>query len=226
SLAVAAKLNGNQFARRNKFWQLASSRGTPKEIYAISRQLFSANQIASISKLDPGPELTNCNGRNGLDVINTISRLELQGYMANTLLRDTDCMSMAHSLEVRVPFVDKHVVRNILSLPGEWKLDSRNKVPKPLLAEILHDLLPADFLSRPKMGFTLPFEKWMLSKLRNDISRVLADDKLMESACLSSKGVTRLFEGFLAAPRSIGWSRPWSTYALARWCEINRVARS
>ena len=224
SLAVATKLNGNQFARQNKFWQVASSRGTPQEIYSISRQLFSPNQIASISKLDVEPGMSNSNGRNG-DVVNTMSRLELQGYMANTLLRDTDCMSMAHSLEVRVPFVDKRVVRKVLSLPGKWKLNSRSKVPKPLLAETMHDLLPADFLSRPKMGFTLPFEKWMLSKLRDDILRVLADDKLIEASYLRTTGVTRLFESFQAAPRSVGWSRPWSTYVLARWCEINQVAR-
>ena len=42
--------------------------------------------------------------------------------MTNTLLRDTDAMSMAHSLEVRVPFVDAKVVDYVLSLPGEWKL--------------------------------------------------------------------------------------------------------
>ena len=54
---------------------------------------------------------------------------------------------MAHSLEVRVPFVDAKVVDYALSLPGEWKLDQRNNgVPKPLLADALSDLLPRDSL--------------------------------------------------------------------------------
>jgi len=225
SMAAAAKLNGNRFARQNKLWQLAASRGTPQEIYSISRQLFSDNQIAAISKLEPEGQLDKISQRNGHDPINTMSRLELQGYMANTLLRDTDCMSMAHSLEVRVPFVDKQVVRSVLSLPGDWKFIRGSKVPKPLLAEVLVDLLPTDFLTRPKMGFTLPFEKWMLSKLRDEVSRVLADDKLLDASYLNLKGVTRLFNSFLTAPRSVGWSRPWSTYALAKWCEINNVTR-
>jgi asparagine synthase (glutamine-hydrolysing) len=225
SMSAAAKLNGNQFARQNKMWQLAASRGTPREVYSISRQLFSDNQISSISKLRPETELAQNKRRNGHDVINTMSSLELQGYMVNTLLRDTDCMSMAHSLEVRVPFVDKQVVQKVLSLPGEWKLNSGSKVPKPLLAEILGDLLPTDFLSRPKMGFTLPFEKWMLSKLRGEVSRVLADDKLLDASYLNMKGVTRLYNRFLTAPRTVGWSRPWSTYVLAKWCEINAVTR-
>ena len=226
SMAAVAKLNGNQFARQNKMWQLAASRGTPQEVYSISRQLFSDDQIASISKLRPETELAQNSRRNGHDVINTMSRLELQGYMVNTLLRDTDCMSMAHSLEVRVPFVDNQVVRKVLSLPGEWKLNSGSKVPKPLLGAILGDLLPSDFLTRPKMGFTLPFEKWMLSKLRDEVSRVLGDDKLLDASYLNMKGVTRLYNHFLTAPRTVGWSRPWSTYVLAKWCEINRVTRS
>jgi len=225
SMAAAGKLNGNQFGRRSKIWQLAASRGTPEEIYLISRQLFSDNQIAAISKLRPETQPARSNGHNGHDVINTMSRIELQGYMANTLLRDTDCMSMAHSLEVRVPFVDKQVVRRVLSLPGYWKLNSGSKVPKPLLADVLVDLLPTDFLSRPKMGFTLPFEKWLLSKLREEVSRVLADETLLDASCLNVKGVTRLFNVFQTSPRSVGWSRPWSTYVLAKWCEINGVTR-
>ena len=63
--------------------------------------------------------------------------------MANTLLRDTDAMSMAHSLEVRVPFVDSVVAGFVLGLPGAWKVNgSADAVPKPLLAEVLTDLLP------------------------------------------------------------------------------------
>ncbi len=79
------------------------------------------------------------------DVVNAISQLELRGYMTNTLLRDTDAMSMAHSLEVRVPFVDVKVVDFVLSLPGEWKLRG-NDGPKPLLADAMSDLLPREFL--------------------------------------------------------------------------------
>src|SRR6185437_1639309 len=107
-------------------------------------------------------------GQHNGDVVNTISRLELNGYMTNTLLRDTDAMSMAHSLEVRVPFVDTKVVDYVLSLPGEWKAPSRVG-PKPLLADAVADLLPREFLNRPKMGFTLPFEKWLQGCLRAEV---------------------------------------------------------
>ena len=138
--------------------------------------------------------------------------------MTNTLLRDTDAMSMAHSLEVRVPFVDTRVVDYVLSLPGEWKAPSRVG-PKPLLADAVGPLLPREFLQRPKMGFTLPFEKWMQGKLRGEVAAVLEKTGLG----LNAQAVRDVWRRFLEKPRAVGWSRPWSLYVLSRWCEINGV---
>lgn len=200
----------NASVQQQKFWALAGSDGSPEEVYRISRQLF-----ANSSSIKP-----NGNG----DVVNKISQLELQGYMANTLLRDTDVMSMAHSLEVRVPFVDAKVVDYALSLPGEWKLDQRqNGVPKPLLADALSNLLPRDFLARKKMGFTLPFEKWMQGRMRAEISSVFANDRQLSEAGLVANDVRDLWARFLCAPRGVGWTRPWSLFVLAQWSRINRV---
>ena len=155
------------------------------------------------------------------DTVNEISLLELQGYMSNTLLRDTDCMSMAHSLEVRVPFVDSEIVSYVLSLPGEWKVSGSR--PKPLLADALTELLPGKVIERSKMGFTLPFEKWMQSGLRQEISGVFDDDERLKRSGLASGGARSVWQNFLRSPASVGWSRPWSLYVLAKWCEINGV---
>jgi asparagine synthase (glutamine-hydrolysing) len=144
--------------------------------------------------------------------------------MSNTLLRDTDAMSMAHSLEVRVPFVDTRLVDYVLSLPGAWKLNHGTKGPKPLLADALADLLPRDFLARPKMGFTLPFERWLQQNLRTEVSSMLEDASMLSVPALNSAAVQKLWRNFLQKPRAVGWSRPWSLYVLAKWCEINRVA--
>jgi asparagine synthase (glutamine-hydrolysing) len=144
--------------------------------------------------------------------------------MTNTLLRDTDAMSMAHSLEVRVPLVDMKLVEFALSLPGKWKSgNGTNGVPKPLLADAVADLLPRELLNRPKMGFTLPFENWMQGRLRNEIESVFDNDRQLLASGLAASGVKDVWRKFLRKPRSIGWSRPWSLYVLARWCEINGV---
>ncbi len=212
-------LNGS--TQRSKFWQLAASDCRPADVYRISRQLFAPDYLQQLTRRGP-----HANGRHesSADVVNQISELELRGYMTNTLLRDTDAMSMAHSLEVRVPFVDVNVVQFALSLPGEWKLsNATNGFSKALLADALADLLPRDLLARPKMGFTLPFEKWMQGRLRDEIGAVLGDGERIADAGLIADGVRDVWRKFLQKPRAMGWSRPWSLYALARWCEINEV---
>jgi asparagine synthase (glutamine-hydrolysing) len=207
-------LNGS--VQRHKFWQLANSDGTPADVYRISRQLFSTNFVTQITGRHA---VHKTNGHHhSSDIVNTISQLELNGYMTNTLLRDTDAMSMAHSLEVRVPFVDTRVVDYVLSLPGEWKLGDMNK---PLLAGALSDLLPRDFLARPKMGFTLPFEKWLQQSLRSEVSSVLTDASRFTG--FNARAVENVWTSFLQKPRAVGWSRPWSLYVLAKWCELNGV---
>ena len=216
----AAAAVGGSFARgsvrREKFMRLVGSGGSPEEVYRICRQLF---------PMSFGPQMNTDEHRSATDVVNAISRLELEGYMANTLLRDTDAMSMAHSLEVRVPFVDVKVVNFVLSLPGEWKLKpGQTRVPKPLLADAIADLLPRDFLARRKMGFTLPFEKWMQGRLRPEIASVLEDAKQFAESGLVAGEARDLWRRFLRAPRAVGWSRPWSLFVLARWCRLNRVA--
>src|SRR5215213_7050899 len=211
----------NGSVQRDKFWQLMMSEGAPQDVYRISRQLFSRDAVMGIT----GRELSNTsNGHSSdMDVINAISRLELTGYMTNTLLRDTDAMSMAHSLEVRVPFVDVKIIDFVLSLPGEWKINGTGS-PKPLLAEAMRELLPREFMARPKMGFTLPFEKWMQGNLRAEIAAVMGDAKRVSLVGLNAEEVGGVWKRFLQLPKAVGWTRPWAIYVLVKWCEINGIS--
>ena len=210
-------LNGS--VRREKFWQLMASKRAPRDVYRISRQLFAQDAISRITGHEVSNHSTNGH-REDHDVVNAISRLEMRGYMTNTLLRDTDAMSMAHSLEVRVPFVDVKVVDFVLSLPGEWKVGAD---PKPLLADAMSDLLPREFMGRPKMGFTLPFEKWMRGKLCREISAVIEDSKRLSVARLNAGVMGKLWNKFLQSPKAVGWTRPWAIYVLVKWCEVNAI---
>src|SRR4029077_7997726 len=118
------------------------------DAYSVTRQLFRASEVERLAHTTP-PQ-SQQPPMNLDDPINAVSFLELTGYMANTLLRDTDSMSMAHSLEVRVPFVDQQIVQSVLALPGHWKLGNEQRSPKPMLADAMSDLLDRDFVSRPK----------------------------------------------------------------------------
>ena len=98
-------------------------------------------------------------GAANLRPVDLLSYLELKFYLQNQLLKDTDFMSMHHSIEVRVPFLDHPLVEYLSSLPPEIKLGG--DINKALLAGAVKNSLPQEIFSRPKMGFTFPFEKWL-----------------------------------------------------------------
>jgi asparagine synthase (glutamine-hydrolysing) len=149
-----------------------------------------------------------------LDPVNRVSYLETRCYMLNTLLRDSDFMSMAHGLEVRVPLIDHQLACRVLALPGEWKLDSAT--PKPLLVRALNGRLPAEIVHRRKRGFTLPFEHWLRDALRPVIETSLAQiqDGVL-GQWIDRQAAVRIWQDFLEYRTS--WSRPWSLYVLQRW---------
>jgi asparagine synthase (glutamine-hydrolysing) len=219
----------NRSVQQKKLWQLLASDGSPNVACAVSRQLFSADEadpLLSPSINRPADFIKDFRGLeksiNGTDPVNAVSIHELSGYMANTLLRDTDCMSMAHSLEVRVPFVDAEIVRFVLNLPGAWKLNGDRR-QKPLLQDALGDLIPPEVMHRPKMGFTLPFENWMQSRLRDEIDEAFSDENQFPAIGLRPKAVREVWRQFLVAPKAVGWSRPWALYILSQWCTRHQV---
>jgi asparagine synthase (glutamine-hydrolysing) len=158
---------------------------------------------------------------NEIDVINAVSRYELQGYMTNTLLRDTDQMSMAHALEVRVPFVDSKVVNYVLSLPGVWKIDGNR--PKPLLLDALGELLPEEIWKRRKMGFTLPFRRWLMAGLKKPIAENMSNSDFARLG-VNTELVRCVWDSFQKDPTNEPWSRPWALYVLSKWCESNGIS--
>jgi len=151
-----------------------------------------------------------------LDPVNRVSYLETHFYMRNTLLRDSDFMSMAHGLELRVPFLDRKLVEACFSIPGELKL--KGKSPKVLLLASLGVELPSEIVNRRKRGFTLPLEKWLRGELRESVESVLLGSAA-EHLSLNPKAVREVWKRFLSGETS--WSRPWSLFVLTRWCEQN-----
>jgi asparagine synthase (glutamine-hydrolysing) len=151
-----------------------------------------------------------------LDPVNRVSYLESHWYMRNTLLRDSDFMSMAHGLELRVPFLDRALVEACFRIPGDKKL--RGDLPKSLLLASLGVELPREIVNRPKRGFTLPFERWLRGEMRPVVEDALLKSN-WDQTSISASAVREVWNRFLAGETS--WSRPWSLFVLARWCEQN-----
>lgn len=195
--------------------------------YFVSRMLFTPDQ-QNLLLLNRGQlihERAIASQRNSLnlslslDSVNRVSYLEARCYMLNTLLRDSDFMSMSQGLELRVPLIDHKLAKAVLSIPGEAKL---NRTPKKLLVEAMAGSLPEEIVYRPKRGFTLPFEHWMREEMRPEIEPVLSAKKIEQSplaSLLNGRQVEKAWKDFLAG--SVSWSRPWALYVLERWCELH-----
>jgi asparagine synthase (glutamine-hydrolysing) len=115
--------------------------GTEKEVWEILSRL---------------PQLENISY---LTAQNQASWMEINLYMQNQLLRDADVMSMAHGLEIRLPFLDKAFMQLSLKIASATKYSG--KLGKQLLIDAFKNDLPPLVWNRPKMGFTFPFKEWL-----------------------------------------------------------------
>ena len=157
----------------------------------------------------------------GAGLLARISYAEGRTYMQDVLLRDTDQMSMAHTLEVRVPLLDHRLVEYAMGLPDSHR--QPNGTPKRLLVESLDGLLPEEVAQRPKKGFTLPFEPWMRSALRQFCQERLGPGRLGGRGIFRPERLTELWQGFLAGRRESTWSRLWVLVVLEEWLQRNGV---
>jgi asparagine synthase (glutamine-hydrolysing) len=149
-----------------------------------------------------------------------ISWLEMRNYMASTLLRDTDSVSMAQSLEVRVPLLDTPLVEFLGTLPDAAR--RRPGVLKALLVEAVGDMLPPEVLTQQKRTFTLPWEEWLRGPFRIRMEASFSEPAASLQPFLRPGGIQSVWNDFLAGKTT--WSRPWSLYVLNEWCRKHLAA--
>jgi asparagine synthase (glutamine-hydrolysing) len=229
-LAASIALMGGKSDRNRKLAEMAQDHASTSHDpfvhpYFLARMLFGPSEREALFSAsdDQGPQqsldrfLQESVAKSlPLDPVNRVSYLEANFYMRNTLLRDSDFMSMAHGLELRVPFLDQALVETCFRLPGAQKISGR--APKSLLLASLGAKLPREILNRPKRGFTLPFEKWLRGEMRPVVEDALLNSN-WDQTSLSASAVRGVWARFLAEETS--WSRPWSLFVLKRWCEQN-----
>ena len=144
----------------------------------------------------------------------SVSWLEMRTYMTSTLLRDTDSVSMARSLEVRVPFLDTPLVEFVSALSDAARVQPG--VSKGLLRSALAGILPAEILEQKKRTFTLPWEHWLRNALKPRMEASLKNPPPVLKTNLHAAGVQMVWDNFLQGRTT--WSRPWSLYVLNEWC--------
>jgi asparagine synthase (glutamine-hydrolysing) len=164
-----------------------------------------------ISKMEswlPGASILPLFGQYGL--------AELNGYTTDVLLKDADIMSMAHSIEIRCPFLDHRLIELALAIPDDAKYPH---YPKQLLVEAISPALPDALVKRRKMGFSFPWDHW----LRNDLAPFASAniESLAERSWFDKKEVRNYYGRFMEGDRTVHWSRIWLLVVLESWCREN-----
>jgi asparagine synthase (glutamine-hydrolysing) len=149
----------------------------------------------------------------GASLLDRLLYADLKTYLVELLMKQ-DQMSMAASIESRVPFLDHVLVEFAASLPDEWKLSGWTG--KRVLREAMKGTLPAAVLDRPKMGFPVPFDHWMRGGWNDVAADVLLDRRSRERGLIQPVNVARLLADH-AAGRVNEATRIWSLLNLELW---------
>jgi asparagine synthase (glutamine-hydrolysing) len=215
-LGGAAKLGARLTRKDLGKLQYLTRPASDENIYLMFRGLFNRQQIQTL--LGVGDREFNelmaegepIAGSSSHPLIDLITEGEFKYFLQNQLLKDTDFMGMAFSLEGRVPFLDHKLVEYVLSVAVREKL--ADGMSKPLLVKALGERLPEAIWNRPKMGFTFPFGVWMKS-LGGELRA-----KIHEQNAFEPRAVDRIWQQFETG--QLHWSRAWALVAIAS-CESN-----
>jgi len=130
------------------------------------------------------------------DHINQMLWADFGTWLADDLLVKVDRMSMAHSLEARVPYLDHRLVQYVFTLPGTWKIGFFSG--KKIFKRSAKGLIPDSIIARQKAGFTLPLGKWFRQELKGLILERLSESELRQAGLFDSKPVLRLLSEHLS----------------------------
>ncbi len=188
--------------------------------FASEKQSFSLFSAASKEQLDQDsynslkqqllkhiPDKENIN-----DLLYTDSKLVLP----NDMLTKVDRMSMANSLEVRVPFLDHEVVEYAFSLPANSKINGN--IRKRILHDTFRNLLPEEIYNRPKKGFEVPLLKWFRNEMQHTIkNELLSDSFVNEQGIFDVKEVRKLKKKLFSSNSGDVHARIWGLVVFQHW---------
>ena len=230
-LAVQLLFRHRRASFRNRAEEMLVGAPTIKRLLLMFRRILTDQQLRSIGITAkdaglPGDFLTTdainhqfgdeaCDSqRRPMAAFDMISLLESTLYMGNTLLRDTDVVSMACSQEVRVPFLARRLVDYVAGLPAGAK-SGRGRPLKWLLRQACGDLIPAALIQRRKTGFSLPIDRWMHGPLRDSCEACI--DVAATCGVLDPTGVRELWAEVIGSSSHAHWVRPMTLIALGNY---------
>ncbi len=191
--------------------------------YPVFRQIVSPSVLQELTRLHSPDTLTlseqlisKKKELSRLPLFSQVTAAEYLGYTQQTLLKDTDQMSMAHSLEIREPFFDQDLVEFVMSVPDHFKVPV---YPKSLLVDSLKPLLPDSIVFRKKQGFDFPWKSWLRNELRSFCGHYI--NNMCQRTFIQGKKLAQYWQAFLKGDDQIRWMEIWLFVVLEYWLEKN-----
>jgi asparagine synthase (glutamine-hydrolysing) len=150
------------------------------------------------------------------DPLNRILEMEWNTQLPDQVLAFVDFLSMAHSVEIRSPFLDYRLVEFAATIPGRLKIRDGNV--KDILKKTVERLLPEGIIQRPKEGFVLPIFSWMIEKLKGYNRSVLSKERLRKHGLLNTEAVDDLLKDYHAGNLNYA-GRIWNLMMFQLWWE-------
>ncbi|SMD34388.1 asparagine synthase (glutamine-hydrolysing) [Reichenbachiella faecimaris] len=148
--------------------------------------------------------------------INDLLRLDTKFVLPNDMLKKVDLMSMANSLEVRVPFLDHELVDFVFSLPESMKLNG--SIRKKILQDTYRSILPVELYNRPKKGFEIPLLDWLKTSLSGELNEHLFDkEKIISQGLFNWSEIERLKKQLFSRNPEDTHARVWGLYVFQKW---------
>ena len=151
------------------------------------------------------------------DRLNQQSFVDVKTYLVDDILVKVDRMSMATSLEARVPFLDHRIVEFAFRVPGNLKI--KNGETKYILKETMRDLLPEKILTRDKQGFSIPIKNWIRNELKEMMLDILSPEKIRREGFFQVEYINRLVEEHLKGKENHS-HRLWALMMFEWWYDL------
>jgi asparagine synthase (glutamine-hydrolysing) len=154
---------------------------------------------------------------NAHDTLNRLLYIDSSVFLPDDLMIKNDRMSMAHSLEARVPFTDHDLVEFMARVPMRWKLPGLRK--KHILRSAMDGVLPPQILNKKKVGLEMPYSSWLKKELNGLLRKYLSHDRIMDTGLFRPEGIQRLVDEHISNKMDHGRAL-WGLLNYMMWMEI------
>jgi asparagine synthase (glutamine-hydrolysing) len=156
------------------------------------RELFSPDVYSLVAADDPWRQATAYLARRDRHWLSSLQHLDIHRYLPLDILAKVDRMSMAHSIEARVPLLDHKLIEFAATIPAELKLRRGNG--KYIFKRALRGLVPAPILERPKRGFAIPLGRWFRGRLNDFVRDLLLSERARRRGVINPEYVEKLLK--------------------------------